>query len=163
MKGMGRAGKEEEGCEFLRAGVKSYVGTTGRPRLPLRAEVPGTAGTQGVGPGHAVAIPERMKRAPSMGKPRHRPEDHRLPYWAVAGPCLRPPQSPPWGERTAPSPQGETSRCRVSPSALAPVQPVRLQAAVLRVLSDVQTHPREFTVATKKLICRGHPAPSAEG
>ena len=141
MKGMGRAGKEEAGCEFLRAGVKSCVGTTGRPRLPLRAEGPGTAGTQGVGPGHAVAIPERVKRAPSMGKLRHRPKTTGSHTGQWRGPACSLLRARLGGRGQRHPPRGRPPVARVSPSAPAPVQPVRLQAAVLRVLSDVQTHP----------------------
>ena len=160
---MGRAGKEEAGCEFLRAGVKSCVGTTGRPRLPLRAEGPGTAGTQGVGPGHAVAIPERVKRAPSMGKLRHRPKTTGSHTGQWRGPACSLLRARLGGEDSAIPPEGDLP---LPGSPRPPRPPFSLSdyRQPCSEFSQMCRHtPWEFTVAAKKLIYRGHPAPSAEG
>lgn len=141
MKGMGRAGNVEVGCEFLRAGVKSCVGTTGRPRLALGPRPCAQEASRALGLGVHLAIPERMKRAPPMGKPRHRPKTTGSHTGQWRGPAWGLPRARLAGRGQRRPPGGRPPVAQVSRSAPAPVQPVRLQAATLRVLSDVQTLP----------------------
>lgn len=164
MKGMGRGWKRGSRCEFLRSWREELCGHDRQAQTGL-GRGPGTGGKQGVGPGRAVDHPRTDEESTANGETEAQTEDHQLPHWAVAGTLLWGlPRAPPGGERTAPSPGGRPPVAQVSRSALAPGQPVRLQAATLRVLSDVQTLPLGSSrVAAKKLTCRGHPAPSAEG
>lgn len=112
---------------------------TGRPGLALGADVPGTGGKQGVWPGRAVGHPRTDEESAVNGETETQTEARRLPHWAVKELRSK--------ARHCPRPDGEEDRAvppgvrppvtQVSRSALAPGQPVKLQATVLKVLSDV--------------------------